>query len=66
MGKSRNLSVPFYAVRINYPIVLAIAVMLLIFTLALTKVAGDQIAASTKAATAAVKLSMHKPPPRHM
>ena len=60
------MSVPFYAVRINYPIVLAIAVMLLIFTLALTKVAGDQIAASTKAATAAVKLSMHKPPPRHM
>jgi hypothetical protein len=66
MGKQRNMSVPFYAGRINYPIVLAIAVMLLVFTLALTKVAGDQIAAQTKAATAAVKLSMHKPAPRHM
>jgi len=66
MTKRKDLSVPLFAIRVNYPMLVAITVMLLIFTLALTKTAGDQIAAETKAATKAVKISMHKPVPRHM
>jgi hypothetical protein len=62
----RDLIAPIYGLQINYPTLLFAAVILLCFTLALTKVAGDQIATSTKAATAAVKVSMRKPPPHHM